>query len=262
MKSSSLFASLNRLPLWRRRVRVWDFTLTPPTLDRWLYLWMHRLGHMAQEEKKFLEQFIQPGMHVADVGANLGLYSLLLARLAGPGGRVFSFEPDSLMVEALRRNLAANQVAHVEVFACAVGAAAGSAILKRNSINSGNNRLGNVQVLLHSEKAAVSVCALQDALCGRQVDFIKMDVQGWEGEALIGIGGLLDANPTLQIYFEFWPHGLQGAGTTVPRLAEILRELGLRVSLAQLGKTTIPVDIEELAQTMKPSPFVNLLATR
>jgi FkbM family methyltransferase len=217
---------------------------------------------MAQEEKKFFEEFIHPGMHIADVGANLGLYSLLLARLAGPEGRVFSFEPDSLMVQALRKNLTTNHVKHVEVFSCAVGAAAGSAVLKRNAINSGNNRLGDVQMLLHSEQAAVSVCALQDALCGRRVDFIKMDVQGWEGEALSGIGGLLDANPTLQIYFEFWPHGLHSAGTTVSQLAEILHELDLHVSLAQLGKTTIPVDIEELAQTMKPSPFVNLLATR
>ncbi|HXA14347.1 MAG TPA: FkbM family methyltransferase [Opitutaceae bacterium] len=236
MKPSSLVASFNRLSLWRRRVRVWDFTLTPPTFDRWLYLWMHRLGHMAREEKIFLGQFIRPGMHVADVGANLGLYSLLLARLTGPEGRVFSFEPDALMVEALRKNLTANHVEHVEVFACAVGAAASSAVLQRNAVNSGNNRLGDVQVLLASEQATVPVCALQDALRGRRVDFIKMDVQGWEGEALRGIGGLLDANPGLQIYFEFWPHGLEGAGTSIPRLAEILRELGLRVSLAKLGK--------------------------
>ena len=107
----SLLAGLNRLPLWRCRVRVWGFTLTPPTFDRWLYLWMHRLGRMGRDDVAFLKRAIQPGMHIADIGANLGLYSLLLARCVGPAGRVFAFEPDPTMAGALAANVAANKSA-------------------------------------------------------------------------------------------------------------------------------------------------------
>ena len=262
MKPSAFLGSLNRLPLWQRPVRVWDFRLTPPTFDRWLYLWMHRLHRMGGKDRTFFRQVIRPGMHVADVGANLGLYSLMFAQLVGPEGHVYAFEPDELMVRYLRANLAANGVAHAEVFACAVGAGAGRAFLQRHAVNSGDNRLGTAATALHCDQASVEVCALQDALRGRRVDFIKMDLQGWDGEALRGISGLLDANPALQICFEFWPHGLNLAGTTLPGLAETLRHLGLRVSLAEPGPAATPVDIETLAPKMKPGTWVNLLATR
>jgi FkbM family methyltransferase len=263
MKPTSLIATFNRLPVWRQRLRVWDFTLTAPTFDRWLYLWMHRLGRMGRAEADFFQQVIRPGMHIADVGANLGLYSLLLARCTGPAGRVYCFEPDALMAGALRWNLAANDAAHVEVFECAAGAAPGQAVLQRNSMNSGDNRLGlTTGTTLHSEQASVPVCALQDALRGRRLDFIKMDVQGWEGEALRGVAGLLDANPGLKIHFEFWPHALRLAGTEIAQLADTLRQLRLQVMLAEAADQMTPVDLVALDRGMAPKAFTNLLAHR
>lgn len=263
MKPSSLIAACNRLPLWRPALRVWDFTVKAPTYDRWLYLWMHRLGRMGREEAAFFQQVIRPGMHVADVGANLGLYSLLLARCTGPAGRVYSFEPDALMAGALRRNLAANGATHAEVFECAVGAATGNAVLQRNAVNSGDNRLGTTTgTALHSEQTSVPVRALQDVLQGRRLDFIKMDVQGWEGEALQGVAGLLDANPGLQIYFEFWPHGLRLAGTEITKLGATLRALRLHVILTEGGNGDEAVDLITLDRGMAPKAFTNLLARR
>ena len=243
-------------------MRVWDFTVVPPTFDRRLYLWMHRIGCLGREEREFFTGIIQPGMGVADVGANLGLYSLLFSRLVGPGGRVYSFEPDELLAAALRNNLDANSVEQVEVFACAVGAAAGRAVLRRHAVNSGDNRLGTTEMPLHSGQADVPVCALGDVLFERRVDFVKMDVQGWEGEALRGIGGLLDANPRLRIYFEFWPYGLSGAGTSVAGFAQIVRGLGLHVWRPATGRPWVPVNIEEVAQTMKPGAYTDLVAAR
>ena len=95
-----------------------------------------------------------------------------------------------------------------------------------------------------------------------RLDFIKMDVQGWEGQALRGVAGLLDANPGLQIYFEFWPHGLRLAGTEIAELAATLRELRLHVTLADATDQTTPVDLLALDRGMKPKAFTNLLARR
>lgn len=263
MKPSSLIAAFNRLPFWRQRLRVWDFTVTAPTFDRWLYLWMHRAGRMGRDEAAFFQRVLRPGLHVADVGANIGLYSLLLARLVGPAGRLYAFEPDALMAGALRRNLAANGITQAEVFESAVGAATGTAVFQRNAMNSGDNRLGaTTGTALHSEQTSVRVCALQDALQGRRLDFIKMDVQGWEGEALRGVAGLLDANPQLQIYFEFWPHGLRLAGTEIAQLAATLRDLRLHVTLADAGPDAPAVDLLALDRSLAPKAFTNLLARR
>lgn len=263
MKPSSLIAAFNRLPVWRQTLNVWGFSVSAPTFDRWLYLCMHRLGRMGRDDAAFLSRIIRPGMHVADVGANLGLYSLLMSRLAGPSGRIYVFEPDQLMAGALRKNLAANDAANTEVFACAVGAARGEAVLQRNAMNSGDNRLGtSTGTALHSEQVAVPVAALQDLLQGRRLDFIKMDVQGWEGEALKGVSALLDANPGLQIYFEFWPHGLRLAGTEPAQLAETLRGLRLHVTEADGDSNAPAVDLNALDRRMAPKAFTNLLARR
>lgn len=263
MKPSSLIAAFNRLPIWRRQLRVWGFTVAAPTFDRWLYLWMHRVGRMGREEAAFFQRVIRPGMQVADVGANLGLYSLLLARCVGPTGRIYAFEPDALMAASLRRNLAANDATQAEVFECAIGAATGEETFQRNAVNSGDNRLGaTTGTALHSEQATVPVRTLSDALAGRRLDFIKMDVQGWEGEALRGVADLLDANPGLRIYFEFWPHGLRLAGTEITQLAATLRHLRLHVTLANAADQTAPVDLEALDRSMAPKAFTNLLAHR
>lgn len=264
MKVATLITRFNHLPIWRLRLRVWNFTITAPTFDRWLYLWMHRLGCMGRKEAAVLQQLIRPGMHVADVGANLGLYSLLLARCAGPTGRVYCFEPDAVMAGALRRNINTNNAAQAEVFECAIGAATGSATLKRNVINSGDSRLDltSTRPPLHSEQTFVPVRALGDMLKGRRLDFIKMDIQGWEGEALRGIASLLDINPKLKIYFEFWPHGLRLAGTEITQLADTLRELGLQVTLAEGDNQTAKVDLLALDHSLAPKAFINLLAQR
>ena len=229
---------------------MWNFSVRAPSFDRWLYLWMHRLGRMGREEAAFFSESIRPGMHVADVGANIGLYSLFLARCTGPTGRVYSFEPDALMASTLRQNLTNNHAAHVEVFECAVGAAKGEIILQRNAMNSGDNRVGqNTGSALHNEQISVPICT-------------KMDVQGWEGEALKGIADLLDANPRLQVYFEFWPHGLRLAGTEISQLADTLSQLKLHVTLADTPDQDSPVDLLELDRKMAPKAFTNLLAHR
>lgn len=263
MRLSSAAAAFNRLPLWRQSMRVWNFSVQAPTLDRWVYLALHRLGCMGRDEEAFFRRVIRPGMHIADVGANIGLYALLFARLVGPQGRVYCFEPDPLMVSALRDNLDSNRITHAEAFAVAVGAANGSAILQRNAVHSGDNRLGlSTGTGWHCEKISVPVRSLQDALRGRRLDFIKIDVQGGEHEVLRGIGPLLEANPALKIYFEFWPRGLRLAGTGVDQLAHTLRELHLRVTLANQAENTTPLDLVTLAAQMPFKGFVNLLAER
>jgi len=89
-----------------------------------------------------------------------------------------------------------------------------------------------------------------------------MDIQGWEGEALRGIASLLDINPKLKIYFEFWPHGLRLAGTEITQLADTLRELGLQVTLAEGDNQTAKVDLLALDHSLAPKAFINLLAQR
>src|SRR5262252_3865467 len=62
-----------------------------------------------EKETAFLSGWLRPGMTAIDVGANLGVYSLPMARLVGPTGHVFSYEPASQTRALLERSKQANR---------------------------------------------------------------------------------------------------------------------------------------------------------
>src|ERR1700687_3249539 len=63
------------------------------------------LGPYHRHVVAVMEQFVVEGAPAYDLGAHMGYFSLLLARLVGPAGNVFSFEPDPRNLRALRRNI-------------------------------------------------------------------------------------------------------------------------------------------------------------
>jgi len=103
MVAQSLY-KLNVLPMWGHTVEVWGNRITATSLDRLLNLYLHRYGLRGEEEKQFLERHVKPGMRVLDIGANQGIYSLLMSRLVGPSGHLHCFEPDPRLFASLREN--------------------------------------------------------------------------------------------------------------------------------------------------------------
>ena len=73
-----------------------------------------------EKELGFLSRWLKPGMTAIDIGANLGVYSLPMARLVGPEGRVFAYEPGSETRRLLSRTRAANAAANLEILGFAL----------------------------------------------------------------------------------------------------------------------------------------------
>ncbi len=218
--------SLNLMPAWRREVHVGGRSFTAVSFDRLLSLCLHKLGLMGRSIEALLRATIRPGMRVVDIGANQGLYTLLLAELVGEQGSVLAFEPDPELFDVLSRNCVANHVRNVGLRNCALGSANGSAVLSRSLLNAGDNRLAPRHRRDDSRCNVVRVAALDDVLAGQPVDFVKMDVQGWEWEVFSGMQNTLASNPSLSIYFEFWPYGLLRAGCEPLRPLTYLDKLG------------------------------------
>lgn len=82
-------------------------------------------GEYVQETTEFLKGAIREGMVVADIGANIGYYTLLAAKRVGTSGRVYAFEPDPRCVEILRKNILLNGHSNVVVMPNAVSSAGG-----------------------------------------------------------------------------------------------------------------------------------------
>jgi FkbM family methyltransferase len=256
----NMASALNGLGIWRGQQSVWGHRIRSKTFDRSLYLWMHKRGLMGAGERAVLSRLVQPGMTVVDVGANLGLYSLLFAALVGPTGRVISFEPDPDLFSLLRDNCAANGADHVEPRHLALGNTAARMVLNRMTLNSGDNHLGSNGGAAFRKPVEVEVAALDVLMPRLRPHFIKVDVQGWELNVLRGMERTIRESETASIYIEFWPEGLRRAGASPADLYSFVRSLGLRFYSCDGWEELNEGGFLALAQGMRG--HTNLLATR
>jgi FkbM family methyltransferase len=146
-------------------------------------------GERFIAERHVLRELLTPGMRAVDVGANIGYYALLFAEVLGPKGSIICFEPEPANLVELRRNILRNHLDNVEVIAKAVGNEDGTVSLS-SGINGRIARDGKGDFIS-------PVCRL-DTILTDEVDFIKIDVEGYEGFVLEGAQRVLHQyRPTL-----------------------------------------------------------------
>ena len=252
--------ALNRAPLWRTPVTTWGGRFEPPSADRLAYLWLHKLGIMGSE-RALLEAQVQPGMVVADIGANVGLYTYLLAKQVGERGLVYSFEPNPALFGSLEANCRTNGVVNVRLHNVALGAQHDTLTLTRSRFNSGDNRLSRGSTSSVDGGVSVPVRPLDSLLEGRPLDFIKIDVQGWELEVFRGMRDQLTSSRPLRIYFEFWAAGLRSAGSDPAELLAFLQQHGFRLHRTD-NQTLTPLPHDDYMKGRLNGTWINLMAIR
>lgn len=172
-------------------------------------------------EQRFVRETVKTGQVALDIGANVGLFSLLLASLVGPEGHVHSFEPFPRVAAQLERSREENSFeSYLTINRVAVGSEAATIdlISPRVSTNWGGSYLrspGNGVPNNHTT-ISVSVIRLDDYSIDRKVDFIKMDVEGAELHTIRGAHDLLQRDRPV-ILAELNPRQLElvsGCGPT------------------------------------------------
>jgi FkbM family methyltransferase len=213
---------------------------------------------MGRSERRFFPGVIRPGMTVVDVGANIGLYALFFARLVGEKGAVYAFEPEPTLFEALARACRRAARENLHVFPLALGDQPGQRHLQRSFFNSGDNRL---RPAADASSAAITVARGDDMLAAaRAVDFIKIDVQGWELHALRGLSATIARSPGIQIYLEFWPEGLRAAGCAPLELFQFLEGHGLAIRRERAGRWEPADSCATLEKEVRGHRYINLWA--
>lgn len=154
-----------------------------------------RLGLYEAAYLKLLPVFVRPGSDVVDVGANVGAYTLVLARLVGAGGRVFAFEPLPTAADILTHTC--QRVDNVAIVREALADGEHTAMELRVPRLPGGVPEPSLAAADPAPWAAsgldtwqvfrVPVRRLDDHLAGfRDVSFIKVDVEGQEAAFLAG----------------------------------------------------------------------------
>lgn len=189
---------------------------------------LYRRGVYEQELTRFVLQDLRlrDGAVALDIGANLGWYSLLLGRRF-PRARIHAFEPEPRNLELLRENVRRNGLGNVTVHAAAVADRAGTmALYPYPEKNMGRHSLLPIHAATPIPVAAVRLDDwLADAGIGpAEVDFVKIDVEGYEEPALRGAARLLAAGPP--ILAEFAPKYIRRGGLEPRAYLDLLRGAG------------------------------------
>ena len=129
---------------------------------------------------ELLEEHVEPGTVVLEVGAHIGTHTVPIARLAGPWGRVYAFEPQRKIYRELRHNLALNGILNVVALRYAVGSG-NSRIIEMNLASPGNE--GGTGVGSGGDRAELRTL---DSFGFERVSLIKIDVERYENAVLDG----------------------------------------------------------------------------
>ena len=178
-----------------------------------LGLTVSHYGTYEKSESKIMEEEIKVGNIVVDVGANIGLHTLNMARIVGNTGQVFAFEPDPSNFKILEKNVKVNNYQNIILEQKAVGDKHGRTTLYQSD-HPGMHRIfpqtkqakGQVQVELTSLDKYFIDSNLVD-----KINFIKIDVEGLEFSVLKGMENILKNNKKIKMIFEFMPKNIMEA---------------------------------------------------
>ncbi len=187
--------------------------------------------HHDEADIDVIKRFRGMTLNFVDIGGNVGLYTLEMAKWLTAQSRILAFEPHPVTVEKFRRNLSFNGVTNVTLVCAAVADEAGRLpLFQPNSRNAGQNTL-HVGKGDSGQAIMVDVVTLKEAATAAglaKIDILKADVEGFEDRAILPY---LEATPR-----DDWPFYfiLEKAHQDVWKtdLVQVLQDAGYRVTFS------------------------------
>ncbi|MER5561055.1 FkbM family methyltransferase [Streptomyces sp. NPDC002506] len=199
---------------------------TQDLIQRYLYLFGVWEPHMTH----WLRQRLRPGDAFIDVGANLGVFSVLGSRLVGSAGKVVAIEASPAFHRGLLRNVALNHCDNVR----AVNTAVSDGHRTLTFVLAGSRNMGANSIVPYDgpaessfEMGAVPLSELLEPAEVARARVIKIDVEGAEGSVVRGLAPLLDdLRHDVEIAVEVTPDRMAQLGDSAVELLAVMREHG------------------------------------
>jgi FkbM family methyltransferase len=167
--------------------------------DQYIGRSLELYGEYSEGEADLFRQVLRPGDLAVDVGANIGVHTIIMAKLVGERGAVLAFEPQRLAYQMLCGNLALNQLLNVWCHNVAVGEAAGKVMVPTLDPRKPNN-FGGLALGAFPQGESVPVIRLDDTPTPA-CRLLKVDVEGMELQVLRGATKLIERSRPL-LYVE------------------------------------------------------------
>jgi len=239
-------------------VMVGDFIMGIPS-DEWgLGMYLSLNGHFEKGSEVVFQSLLSSGMVVLDIGANLGIYTLYALQA---GCEVYSFEPTPSTFDILKKNVKVNGFENsnkLQLINKAVSDKNGTVdfyikqgICGQNSLFKGTDTLDSI---------AVETIIADDYLKGLdKVDIIKIDVEGAEYYAMLGLKNIIARSPEIKILIEFSPENMRNTNLSPKILLDLIKEYGFKYYLIEEDKGTLTA-VDDI--TLYTCYSVNLLLTK
>lgn len=182
------------------------------------------------EEQTVMRKFVRSGDTVFDIGANIGLHTVLLSKLVGPSGKLFVFEPNAELLKPLRDTVSKLRNAALHPFALSDtnGISNLFVVEDDHSLASLSNWTSNSPADLAIHTVGCEMRRMDDLVANASLprpDFIKCDVEGAELKVFTGGRDTLNVENAPVILFEANVHTAKGFGVPVSAARDFLEAL-------------------------------------
>lgn len=196
-------------------------------------------GVWEKELTKLMKDIIKEDTVFVDVGAHIGYYSLLAAKIAKKS-RVYSFEPMTINYELLEKNIALNNYKNVKCFKIALSDSEGKVKLYCDKNLSVRNSIVSTEIIEGNALEDVETMPLDFLV--ENADIVKIDVEGGEVKVLKGMKKLIEINQDIIVIIEYIPNYYKNP----MELIDLLRSFNFKLWIVDWNKELEQSDLDRV----------------
>ncbi len=183
-------------------------------------------SNFEPNETKLIQDIIDKGDVILDIGANIGYYTLQFSKLTGRNGLVYAFEPEPKNFNLLKKHIELDKCSNVILINKGVSNKESTIRLYLSDINIGMHRAYK-SLVCSNQYIEMDTIILDNYFIDTEekIDFIKIDIEGYEYFAFQGMKAILKRNNQIKIMMEFSPISIIESGETPYDLIRFLNSL-------------------------------------
>ena len=217
-------------------------------------------------QTEIVKKYVHEGDIVVDIGAHVGYYTLLMAQLVGKNGKVYSFEPDPVNFQLLKKSVEINGFENVVLIQKAVSNITDKVKLFLGDNDSAINRIYDAKLGDAKESIDVESIRIDEYFKENDelINFIKIDSEGSEVKIINGMKQFLSRNQELVMMTEFFPFLIKKSGDEPNQYLKSLEKSGFSLyNILDKNEKTNKINSENFLESGINSQYcTNLLCIK
>tara|TARA_B100001971_G_scaffold214029_1_gene249370 strand:- start:912 stop:1661 length:750 start_codon:yes stop_codon:yes gene_type:complete len=232
------------------------------SIDRIIAILLWKWSLLEGFESKFVVDKIKSGWTVLDIGANIGFYTIQFSNQVGLNGKVIAVEPAADNLYLLKKNIKVNHLKNVSIIEKAISSKSQNSRLYFAHGHQGDHRIYNTNET--REYTPIETITIDDLIKDEtRLDLIKMDIQGAEHLAILGIKQTVKKYRNIKIISEFSPKLISDAGGNPYDFLDYFIKEGFHIKyFDEKNKMIIKTTKKDLIKLCTGAKYVSLYLER